>query len=94
MVPIALMWVVWRERRRSAYEGVESSFLQLRSSLRSLIFFWCKQKVPSCLEDWVDFVEFHILYSFDLLGTYVHDRFDHVYKLKYFYLIKKKIYHS
>lgn len=57
MVLIALMWVVWRERNRRAFEGAESSFLQLKCSLRSLVFFWYKQKVPHCIEDWVDFVE-------------------------------------
>lgn len=34
------------ERNKRVFVGVESSFSQLRSSLWSLIFLWCKQKVP------------------------------------------------
>uniref|UniRef100_A0A0V0GU85 Putative ovule protein n=1 Tax=Solanum chacoense TaxID=4108 RepID=A0A0V0GU85_SOLCH len=49
MVQLALMWVVWRERNRRAFEGVESSSPQ--SSLRSLILFWCTQKVPYCIDE-------------------------------------------
>lgn len=44
LVPLALMWVVWRERNRRTFDGVEWSFPQLRSSLRSLIFFWYTHK--------------------------------------------------
>lgn len=33
--PLALMWVVWRERNRRTFEGVESSLSQLRSRLLS-----------------------------------------------------------
>lgn len=52
VVPLALMWVNWRERKKRAFEGVELSFSPSKSSLRSLIFFWCTQKVPSCIDNW------------------------------------------
>lgn len=61
MVPLALMWVVWRERNRRASKGVESSFTPLRSSFRPLIFFWCTLKVPFCIDDGVEFEENHVL---------------------------------
>ncbi|KAF3624470.1 hypothetical protein FXO37_31347 [Capsicum annuum] len=38
VVPLSLMWVVLGETNRRAFEGVEFSFSQLRSSLRSLRF--------------------------------------------------------
>lgn len=56
MVPLALMWIAWSEKNRRAIESVESSFFQLGSSLHSLFFFGCTQKVPSCIDDWVEFV--------------------------------------
>uniref|UniRef100_A0A0V0GWN9 Putative ovule protein n=1 Tax=Solanum chacoense TaxID=4108 RepID=A0A0V0GWN9_SOLCH len=29
------------------------------TSLRSLISFWCSQKVPCCIDNWLEFVENH-----------------------------------
>lgn len=44
-----------------AFKGVESSFSQLSSNPRFLISFWCKEKVAGCIDDWVEFVENHVL---------------------------------
>uniref|UniRef100_A0A0V0HM88 Putative ovule protein n=1 Tax=Solanum chacoense TaxID=4108 RepID=A0A0V0HM88_SOLCH len=62
VTPLVFMWVVWRERNRGAFEGVETSFAHLRSTLRSLIFFWCTNEVPVCIKNWVSIGENHILY--------------------------------
>lgn len=54
----ALMWVVWRERSKRAFEGVEIIFLQFKSSvLLSLVSIWCTYEILLCTEDWVSFVE-------------------------------------
>lgn len=91
MIPFVVMWVVWSERNRRAIEGVESSFSQLRSSLCSLIFFWYTQKVPCCIDDWVELVENHIFCNSLLFAiSLVYGHCGHVYKRKYIYLIKKK----
>lgn len=37
------------KKNKRAFQGIESSFSQLKSSLHSLIFFWCMQKVPCCI---------------------------------------------
>lgn len=42
----ALMWIIWKERNRRTFEGVETSFAQSRSSFRSLIFLRCTHVVP------------------------------------------------
>ncbi|KAG5604250.1 hypothetical protein H5410_025742 [Solanum commersonii] len=34
------VWVIWEEKNKRAFEGVEMSFAQLKSNLPSLIFFW------------------------------------------------------
>lgn len=31
--------------------------------LRSLIFFWCIHRIPSCIEDWVKFVEYVFVFT-------------------------------
>lgn len=49
MLPVALIWIIWSERNRRAFEGVEMGFGQLRSSLRSLVYFWCAHVVPGCI---------------------------------------------
>lgn len=41
MISLALMLVVWRERNRKSFGGLELRYRQLRSSLRFLIFFRC-----------------------------------------------------
>lgn len=38
VTPLALMWVIWKERNKKVFEGVEISFTQLRSSLHSPLF--------------------------------------------------------
>lgn len=35
---LALMWIVWRERNRITFEGVEMYSVQKRSSLLSFFF--------------------------------------------------------
>ena len=59
--PLALMWVVWGERNRRAFEEIESPFSHLKNSLLSLIAFWCTHIAPTCIEDWASFVENHVL---------------------------------
>lgn len=54
-----IMWVVWREKNKRAFEGVESSSPQ--SIIHSLILFWCTQKVPYCVDDWVEFLEIQLI---------------------------------
>jgi len=49
---LALMWIIWRERNRRTFKGVEMSFRQLRSSLRFLFHFWCTNVILGCIEDW------------------------------------------
>lgn len=46
------------EINRGAFEGVESSFSLLRSSVQSLVFFWCTHTSSNCIEDLM-FVENH-----------------------------------
>lgn len=55
--PPCIEWVIWKERNMRAFEGVRLSFTQVRSILRSLIFFWCTHKALCCIEEGVDFVE-------------------------------------
>lgn len=52
MIPLMLMWVVWRERNRKAFEGVV--FVPLFS-------FGAFRKFPCCIDDWVEFVENQIV---------------------------------
>lgn len=59
--PLALMWIVWGERNRIAFEGIENNFAHLRNSLLSLIASWCTHVVPTSVDDWVSFVENHVL---------------------------------
>lgn len=95
LVPGALMWVFWKRNMR-AFEGVELSFSQFSSSLRSwsLIFFPCTHSVPNCIEDCVEFVENQssfAVFSLPLGVPLVHIRvFDYVYEWMYVYLIKKR----
>lgn len=62
VITLTLMWVICKERNRRAFEGMERSFAQLRSSLRPLILLWCTHVFPVCIEDLVPFGEDHILY--------------------------------
>lgn len=58
---LALMWIVWRERNRITFEGVEMYSVQKRSSLLSFFFsFWGSLEVPLSINDWVMFVENHL----------------------------------
>lgn len=50
VTPLALTWVIWKERNKRAFEGVKISFPQLRNSLWSLIVFWSICAIPVCME--------------------------------------------
>lgn len=47
--PTCTCVVVWRERKRRAFEGVGMNLIHLRNSV-SLISFWCTPEVPFCIE--------------------------------------------
>lgn len=51
IAPLAIMWVIWKERNMRAFEGVESSFAKMHGSLLLLISFWCTDEVPMCIDD-------------------------------------------
>jgi len=80
MVLLVLMWIVWSEKSEELLLSIESNFFQL-SSLHSLVFFWCTQKVPSCIDDWVEVAcreSYHFVTSL-LFGTsLVYGRCGHV----------------
>lgn len=40
VIPLALMWVVWKERNRRAFKGAEMSLVQLRGRI---LHFWTKK---------------------------------------------------
>lgn len=52
VVLLALMWIVWRERNRRAFEGGRN---------RSLVYFWCTRVVLGCVEDLVSFVDNYVV---------------------------------
>lgn len=51
------------ERGIEELEGVEKHFIHLRNSLFFLISFWCTHRIPTCTDEWVSFVENHVLYK-------------------------------
>lgn len=49
IAPLAILWDIWREKNKRAFEGVEMSFIPLISSLLFLLFFWCPHEVVYCI---------------------------------------------
>lgn len=77
------------EISRIAFQGVESDFVHLRSSLLSPISFWCTHEVPMSIEDWISVVENHIfLLSFHFRILLAYTLFL-PYKNKIYYFTKK-----
>lgn len=61
-----------------ASEGVELDIVKMKSSVLSLVSFWCTCEVPICIEDWISSVENHYLrtiiwwrFSFLVYGLYI-----------------------
>ena len=46
VIPLALMWVIWKERNRRAFEGVAQDCVELQTSLFYLVSFWCTHEAP------------------------------------------------
>nr|XP_016514716.1 PREDICTED: uncharacterized protein LOC107831463 [Nicotiana tabacum] len=60
LAPLAIMWVIWKERNKRAFEGVGQDFVKLQSSLLFLVSFWGTYEIPTCIEDRASFIENHI----------------------------------
>ena len=54
--PLAIMWVIWKERNGRACEGLEQDFVKMQTSMLSLVSFWCTYDVPICIEDWISYL--------------------------------------
>lgn len=57
--PLAVCWVIWRERNRRVFENEERSISSLKNFLLGTSFFWCTETVElsnSSLNSYADFV--------------------------------------
>lgn len=54
---LTIMWVIWNERNRKVFDGMQHDFIKLHSSVLALVAFWCTFEVPICIQDWISFVE-------------------------------------
>lgn len=57
------MCFLWKGRDRRAFDEIFVSrwIENLRNSFSFLVSSWCIHEVPVCIEDWVSFVENHIM---------------------------------
>lgn len=60
VAPLSLLWTIWRERNRRAFDRIEKIFVHLRNSLFSLVSFWCTREIIFCIDHWVTSVENHV----------------------------------
>ncbi|KAI8556591.1 hypothetical protein RHMOL_Rhmol05G0266100 [Rhododendron molle] len=61
MIPLCLMWVLWRERNSRVFEGVEKPLSRIKSFLLNSLYSWDKGECYPSLDQFLDWFEFFIL---------------------------------
>ena len=56
VVPLCLIWCIWRERNLRAFEDTENSLIFLKASLLSLLFLWMKKVFSSSPSSLIEFL--------------------------------------
>jgi hypothetical protein len=62
MVPIFLLWCLWRERNNRSFEDLESTLEEILSSFYLTLYFWTTTYVHPLSFNFVDFLAYFSFY--------------------------------
>jgi len=64
LVPLCLMWCIWRERNARLFENVETSMVEIRKRLLNTLYIWIASHHCLNVFTYVDFLNLFSVPSF------------------------------
>jgi len=64
LVPLCLMWCLWRERNARYFEDIEASMLELRKRLLNTLYIWVAAHLSLSVFTYADFLNLFSVRSY------------------------------
>ncbi|KAI8534896.1 hypothetical protein RHMOL_Rhmol10G0132200 [Rhododendron molle] len=57
MIPLSLMWTIWRERNWTCFEGIEKPLFRIKRFVVSSLYSWDKGDCNPAIDQFLDWLE-------------------------------------